>query len=113
MIAGRMSHADGQSTHPSIDNTYGFPLPETGAVILEEEVVKEGHLVKNLKRRLFTLFIDSERFPCLSYWCLIPHPTIFLHSSHFASNSDPKSKADGKAEDISQEKGHVRLVSLY
>jgi hypothetical protein len=56
-----------QETHSSIDNPYGFPLPEAGTVILEEEVVKEGHLIKNLKRRLFTLLIDSENFPCLIY----------------------------------------------
>jgi hypothetical protein len=61
---------DGKSTHPSIENPFGFPLPVAGATIVSEEVVKEGHLVKNLKRRLFTLFIDSDNFPCLSYSCV-------------------------------------------
>jgi hypothetical protein len=65
--AGIPCRGDNQSTHASIDNPYGFPLPESGAIILEEEVVKEGHLVKNLKRRLFTLVIDPQNFPCLIY----------------------------------------------
>jgi hypothetical protein len=60
----------GHATHPSIENPHGFPLPVAGAIIVSEEVVKEGHLVKNLKRRLFTLSIDSDNFPCLSYSCV-------------------------------------------
>ena len=60
----------GQAAHPSIENPYGFPLPVAGSIIISEEVVKEGHLVKNLKRRLFTLSIDSDNFPCLSYSCV-------------------------------------------
>ena len=75
------SHHDHISSHPSIDNPYGFPLPVPGAVILEEEVVKEGHLVKNLKRRLFTLVIDAENFPCLTYTYALPlsHRAVVSH----------------------------------
>jgi hypothetical protein len=75
-LSGRKSSmrtvADCQRTHPSIDNPYGFPLPLSGTVIIEEEIVKEGHVVKNLKRRLFTLVIDSDNFPCLIYTCVSP-----------------------------------------
>jgi hypothetical protein len=81
-LGGAMaSHHDHISSHPSIDNPYGFPLPVPGAVILEEEVVKEGHLVKNLKRRLFTLVIDAENFPCLTYTYALPlsHRAVVSH----------------------------------
>jgi hypothetical protein len=109
LLAGIVKTKD-QETHSSIDNPYGFPLPEAGVVILEDEVVKEGHLVKSLKRRLFTLLIDPENFPCLIYSYV---PSRALHSEFLISRffSDPKSKGDAdKADDASHEKGHVRLV---
>ncbi len=72
---------DFQSTHPSIDNPYGFPLPLAGAIIIQEEVVKEGHVIKNLKRRLFKLVIDSDNFPCLIYTCVYGMSRLpYVHS---------------------------------
>jgi hypothetical protein len=99
-----------KGTHPSIENPYQFPLPVPGAIIIEEEVVKEGHLVKNLKRRLFTLVIDSENFPCLIYACVCLYFfSLSSLSNHFFR--EPKSKTDTEqCDDNLQEKGHVRLV---
>jgi hypothetical protein len=77
-----MNVADGHRTHPSIDNPFGFPLPVSGAIILEGEVVKEGHLIKNLKRRLFSLVIDSDNFPCLIYTCVCYPAKLAARSSH-------------------------------
>ncbi len=85
IMSSRMNVADGHRTHPSIDNPFGFPLPVSGATILEDEVVKEGHLVKNLKRRLFTLVIDSDNFPCLIYTCVCYIANPARSSHHFST----------------------------
>ena len=89
-MLGAAARTKVQETHSSIDNPYGFPLPEAGTVILEEEVVKEGHLIKNLKRRLFTLLIDSENFPCLIYAYVSScarTSIVFFRPSHFFVSS--------------------------
>jgi hypothetical protein len=119
----RPSLRDRQNTHPTIDNPFGFPLPLPGTVILEEEVVKEGHLIKSLKRRLFTLVIDPDNFPCLIYTCVslcgtschstLLYCMISLSLSFFLLVSDPISKkGQDIADDSSQEKGHIRLVRV-
>jgi hypothetical protein len=96
-MLGAAARTKVQETHSSIDNPYGFPLPEAGTVILEEEVVKEGHLIKNLKRRLFTLLIDSENFPCLIYAyvssCARTIIVFFRPSNFFVSSAIQNQRA--------------------